>query len=135
MHSINLMDAYVIENLRSNGYSNGQIIEEAEDKNTSTFQHVKENMDFSRLEELEASGNLKSILEDGYQVSFLTSNGLKNLIRLKYGKEEREDYTFEDFTVDGLELSEAEETELEDLLSQNWTFSKNENGVRISPVN
>lgn len=135
MHSINLMDAYVIENLRSNGYSNTQIIGEAEDKNTSAFQHVKENMDFSRLEDLEASGNLKSILEDGYQVSFLTSNGLKNLIRLKYGKEEGEDYTFEDFTVYGLELSEVEETELEDLLSQNWTFSKNENGVRISPVN
>lgn len=135
MHSINLMDAYVIENLRSNGISNEEIIQKAEEKHTSDFQYVKENMDFSILEGLAASGRLRSILEDGYQVTFMTSNGLKNLIRMKYGKEVDQDYTFDDFIVEGLKISETEEKDLEKMLSQNWTFSKNDDGVKVAPVN
>lgn len=135
MHSINLMDAYVIEMLRSHGVSNETILEETKNKNTETFQSVKENMDFTTLELLEASGNLESILKDGYQVTFLTSNGLKNLIRMKYGKKADEDFTFNDFVVRGLEISDDETKELEALLSQNWNLSKDEDGVTIAPVN
>lgn len=134
MHSINLMDAYAIESLRSNGYSNEEIIDKAEKKETGEFSSVKKGVDYSLLEKLEETGNLRGALENGYQVTFLTANGLKNLIRMKYDKEKDQDYTFENFTVSGLQLAEEDQKELKGLLSQNWQFSLEDNNVTISPA-
>lgn len=134
MHKINLMDAYVIETLRSHGISNQKILEAAENNKTESFHSVKDGMDYSLLDRLHEEGKLQSILEDGYQVTFLTSNGLKNLIRMKYGRTAGEDFSFEDFTVEGLQISDDETAELEALLSQNWILKRSESGVSVAPA-
>ncbi|MCG1009732.1 hypothetical protein J4760_06835 [Salinicoccus sp. ID82-1] len=134
MQSITLAEAYAIESLRSNGYSSTDIIEKVKNGKTEDFKSVSRNTDYSALEEMHASGNLESILNEGYKVKFLTENGLKNLIRMKYGKEDGLDYIYDNNQVTGLQLDEEEQQDLKNMLSQNWVFQAEENGVSITPA-
>src|SRR5699024_2705696 len=104
MNSITLMDAYAIENLRSYGYSNDQILSKVQANDIEEFKKVKENLDFSLLIGMDESIGLKTLLEDGYKVKFLTFNGLKNLIKLKFGKIAEEDDQVDEFKLSGLKL-------------------------------
>ncbi|KKK33369.1 hypothetical protein WN59_11480 [Salinicoccus sediminis] len=134
MQRITLMQAYAIETLRSSGYTNETILEKVRNDEMADFKSADSGMDYSGLVELEAENFLGNILEDGYQVKFLTINGLTNLIRLKYGKKKGEDYRLEDFTVSELGLDDKEADELGNLLSPNWEIRKSGTGVIISPA-
>ncbi len=134
MNSITLMDAYAIENLRSYGYTNEEILSKVQDKDIDEFKKVKENLDFTLLIDMEESVGLKTLLEDGYQVKFLTFNGLKNLIKLKFGKIADEDYKVDDFTLSGLALDETQAADLGNALSSNWQMTKEDDGYKVQPV-
>lgn len=134
MESITLMEAYAIETLRSNGISNEEIVKNVKDKNIEDFKAVKENMDFDALIALNDSANFESIINDGYKVKFLTFNGLKNLIKMKFGKFAEEDYQLEEFVISGLELSEQQQKDLENMLSANWTMENKAGGVTVQPT-
>lgn len=134
MESITLMEAYAIETLRSNGISNEEIVKNVKEKNIEDFKAVKENMDFDALIALNDSANFESIINDGYKVKFLTFNGLKNLIKMKFGKFAEEDYQLEEFVISGLELSEQQQKDLENMLSANWTMENKAGGVTVQPT-
>lgn len=134
MESITLMEAYAIETLRSNGISNEKIVKNVKEKNIEDFKAVKENMDFDALIALNDSANFESIINDGYKVKFLTFNGLKNLIKMKFGKFAEEDYQLEEFVISGLELSEQQQKDLENMLSANWTMENKAGGVTVQPT-
>ncbi|WP_017547698.1 hypothetical protein [Salinicoccus carnicancri] len=134
MHRITLMQAYAIETLRSTGYTNETILEKVRNDEMADFKSADSSMDYSGLCELESENFLGNILEEGYQVKFLTINGLTNLIRMKYGKKEDEDYRLEGFKVSGLELDDKEADELGNLLSTNWEIDKSRRGVIIAPA-
>src|SRR5699024_3862154 len=91
MNSITLMDAYAIENLRSYGYSNDQILSKVQEKHYEEFKKVKDKLDFSMLIDTDESIGLQMLLEDYYKSKFLTFNGLKDLIEVKFGKIAEED--------------------------------------------
>lgn len=59
-------------------------MEKVKNNEIEEFKSVDKNMDYSTLIELNESNFLGNILEEGYQVKFLTINGLTNLIRMKY---------------------------------------------------
>src|SRR5690625_3731985 len=134
MNSITLMDAYAIENLRSYGYTNEEILSKVKDKDIDEFKKVKENLDFTLLIDMEESVGLKTLLEDGYQVKFLTFNGLKNLIKLKFGKLAEEDYQVDEFTLSGLKLDEGQASELKKALSPNWQMKEEDGSYKVEPV-
>lgn len=134
MQSITLADAYAIESLRSNDYTNSDIIEKVKDGKTDDFKSVNKNTDYSVLDALNASGDLEAVLNDGYQVKFVTENGLKNLIKMKYGKEDGLDYLYDNNQVTGLQLDEDAQQDLKNMLSQNWVFKAEENGISITPA-
>lgn len=134
MQRITLMEAYAIETLRSNGYSNEEITSKVRNNEIASFRSADKNMDYSTLVELDEQDFLGNILEEGYQVKFLTINGLTNLIRMKYEKESGRDYELDDFVLSGLQLDEEERLELERLLSSNWHFSALDNGITIAPA-
>src|SRR5690625_4713180 len=90
MKQITLMEAYLIEILRSNDVSKNDILQAVENKKVTKFQTYHKDFDFTLLYELQK--NLKDILIKGYQVKFLTLSGLKNLLRMKYDIEEGNDY-------------------------------------------
>lgn len=133
MQRITMMEAYGIETLKNNGYSNEEITEKVRNNEIEEFKSVDKNMDYSTLIELNESNFLGNILKEGYQVKFLTINGLTNLIRMKYKKEPDEDYKLERFVLSELQLDEESSEELENLLSSNWRFSETKNGISISP--
>lgn len=134
MESITLMEAYAIETLRSNGISNDKIIENIKANDLEEFKAVKENMDFDALVELSKNAGFEAIINEGYKVKFLTFNGLKNLIKMKFGKFAEEDYQLEAFVISGLELSADQEKDLENMLSANWTLESEAGGVTVKPT-
>ena len=134
MNSITLMDAYAIENLRSYGYSNDQILSKVQANDIEEFKKVKENLDFSLLIGMDESIGLKTLLEDGYKVKFLTFNGLKNLIRLKFGKIAEEDYQVDEFKLSGLDLDESQALDLGNALSSNWQMIEEQGAYKVQPV-
>ncbi len=134
MESITLMEAYAIETLRGNGISNDKIIENIKANDLDEFKAVKENMDFDALVELSKNADFEAIVNDGYKVKFLTFNGLKNLIKMKFGKFADEDYQVDDFVITGLELDENQQKDLENMLSANWTLDSEAGGVTVKPT-
>lgn len=134
MESITLMEAYAIETLRSNGISNDKIIENIKANNLEEFKAVKENMDFDALVELSKNADFEAIVNDGYKVKFLTFNGLKNLIKMKFGKFADEDYQVDEFVISGLEISEDQQKDLEYMLSANWILDSEAGGVTVKPT-
>lgn len=134
MESITLMEAYAIETLRGNGISNDKIIKNIKANDLEEFKAVKENMDFDALVELSKNADFEAIVNDGYKVKFLTFNGLKNLIKMKFGKFADEDYQVDEFVISGLELDENQQKDLENILSANWTLESEAGGVTVKPA-
>lgn len=134
VHKISLMEVYVIETLRANGISDETIIQKVKEKKLDEFKHYHDRFDFTLLYELEQLGILKDVLENGYEIKFLTFTGLVNVLRLKFNKEENEDYHVENFTVLNLSLSEQETDVLKQMLSNNWRLTTIDNYVMIQPI-
>src|SRR5699024_5899639 len=134
MESITLMEAYAIETLRGNGIINDKIIKSIKANDLEEFKAVKEHMDFDALVELSKNADFEAIVNDGYKVKFLTFNGLKNLIKMKFGKFADEDYQVDDFVITGLELDKNQQQDLENMLSANWKLCGEAVGVTVNPT-
>ena len=126
------MDVYLIEHLRNAGISDNEIIKEVQALNADTYQYVNDSFDFTRLHDL--SDQIETILDEGYQVKFLTFTGLVNLLRLKFQKEKTVDYEEEEFVITNLQMSDNELKELKQIVSPNWKIRKENDGVRIEPI-
>ncbi len=126
------MDVYLIEHLKNAGISDNEIIKEVQALNADTYQYVNDSFDFTRLHDL--SDQIEKILEEGYQVKFLTFTGLVNLLRIKFKKEETADYDVDEFVVSKLSLTASELMELKQIVSPNWEIRKENEGVRIKPI-
>lgn len=125
-NKITLMDAYVIETLRSKGMSNEQLIMELEQKNLDALKNINPNYDYHDLVTLyeQDKSAFTSILTDGYEVKFVTMGGLKGLLELKFDKIADRDYTLTDKGIEHLEMEEHQLHVLNQLLSRNWTIEQ-----------
>ncbi|RKQ27977.1 hypothetical protein [Oceanobacillus halophilus] len=123
LQKISLMDAYMIETLRSKGVTNQELIEA---KDINAWNRLHESFDFQELLNLREKdpAAFETIIEDGYQVKFVTFNGLKNLLRLKFHKMEDVDYQSVERGIRGLSLNENDRNQLTSLLSNNWTVKE-----------
>lgn len=133
IHEITLMEAYLIEALKSSDASHSEIISYVRQKEADQMQRVAQSdSDFTLLYELE--GQLEDILRDGYRVKFLTFPGLQRLLLLQVEKEADLDYTLNGFTVEGLSLTTEEAEKVETFLSKNWTLTKTGETYTIQPT-
>lgn len=133
IHEITLMEAYLIEALKSSDASHSEIISYVRQRKADQMQRVAQSdSDFTLLYELE--GQLEDILRDGYRVKFLTFPGLQRLLLLQVEKEADLDYTLNGFTVEGLSLTTEEAEKVETFLSKNWTFTKTGETYTIQPT-
>ncbi|MFY3790753.1 hypothetical protein ACOQFO_03435 [Ureibacillus sp. MALMAid1270] len=135
LNTINLMDAFIIETVRSNGVSNEEIIQKTLNKDVDTWREFSKDFKFERLIELaEDEEAFKSIIEDGYKVSFVTRNGLKNLMRLKFQITEN-DYEQVENGYLNLEISEDQLAGIKQFISGNWNIheiERNESTVKVN---
>ncbi|TQR20371.1 hypothetical protein [Psychrobacillus vulpis] len=125
-NKISMMDAFLIETLRSNGISNDEILTKLEQKDLRTWENEYPNNRFSVLITLfeEDQTKFKSILMDGYSVKFITMNGLKNLLKLKFEKIDDRDYQLHENGIECLEIDEQQLSSLKQLLSINWIIQE-----------
>lgn len=128
-HSISLKDAYIIETLRSNKISNQEIIEKVESNNTMTWQEVNIYIDGERLVQLAKEVSLRSVIEDGYKVKFVTLKGLMNLLKLKFDKVEEMDYELTTYGIAKLCVDDNELIAIQNMLSRNWIVESEEGTV------
>lgn len=125
-NKISLMDAYMIETLRSSGISNEEIVMLFEKKDISSLDHISPKFNFNNLLKLyeHDKDTFKSVLQDGYTVKFLTMNGLKNLLQMKFNKVAEQDYQISDTGILNLEIDVQSIPALEQLLSINWVIKE-----------
>lgn len=131
MEQLTLMEAYLIEVLRSNGITEEEIIEAVENKQVDKFKEVNENFDFNGLYNI--GDQLPEILASGYQVKFLTLPGLVNLLRMKHNKEEGKDFVKEKTSITNLSLTQEEQEAINQWLSVNWTLKEADETYEIVP--
>lgn len=125
-NKISMMDAYMIEVLRSNGISNEEILDRLERKDSSDWENLKPKFDFNELIKLfeQDKNGFKSVLADGYTVKFLTMNGLKNLLKMKFNKIAGQDYEISDTGIHHLAIESQNFPALQQLLSINWVMEE-----------
>lgn len=118
IQKITLMELYLIETLRANDISNEEIIKQVQARTIENFKQYDEQFDFTGLYALDESGILNEVLENGYEIKFLTFTGLVNVLNLVFNKRENEDYKVKDFTISHLQLTEEATTTLTQMLSR-----------------
>ncbi|WP_442637181.1 hypothetical protein [Rossellomorea marisflavi] len=122
-YKITMMDAYAIESLREKGITNEVLLAAAASGDTTRLLEADPEGSFDALLKLgEDRDALESILNDGYQIKFVTYNGLRNLLRMKF----RKPFTELDNGIEGLHLSVEELIQLKKLLSSNWVLKAEE---------
>ncbi|MFC7366501.1 MULTISPECIES: hypothetical protein [Bhargavaea] len=134
---LSLMEAYMVESLRSKGISNEELFALVEQGDAEGLKEIEPRFDYGELVEaaqmdLEA---FRSALLDSYEVRFVTFNGLKNLLRMRFGKEEERDYTLTETGIQGLQLTSHEREQLNDMLSANWQVTSDGSGAVTVELN
>lgn len=126
VNKISLPVVYKIETVRSKGVSNQELLAKLESGDVSSWNDFNENFDFNELVELykENPEMFKSIIENGYAVKFVTLPGIKNILKLKFGLLEDEDYKSTDKGITGLQVSDEQYAVIKQMLSKNWKIEE-----------
>ncbi|WP_332645747.1 hypothetical protein [Lysinibacillus sp. 54212] len=128
---ISLMEAYSIEALKEQGITLDRATKKLESGQLEDW-NEKFQLDFSLLQELyKANPSLfKEAYQSKYKIKFVTINGLKNLLRLKFNIEETQ-YTIVENGILHLQTDEEIEDRIRYMLSSNWTVLRDESGLSI----
>ncbi|MER2006586.1 MAG: hypothetical protein ABS939_03960 [Psychrobacillus sp.] len=121
---LSMMEAVLLESLRSNGVSNQELLNNLDGRSwEETF-----STEYEALLNIYSQDKQQFIelLENGYSVKFITFNGLKNLLKMKFNKLEEQDYKIVDNTFELLELNPQQLSTLKQLLSINWVVDEHE---------
>lgn len=112
----------MIEKLRHHNLSDDELLSRFEKKDIIFFEEIKFDFDVNELLKLyeQSPITFKSILLDGYTIKFVTLNGLKNLLKIKFDKVDERDYKLLDNGISHLIIEENAYPVLKQMLSQNW---------------
>lgn len=125
---ISLLEAYIIETLKGHGVSLEEIERRiAEDQLTEWEQQFK--FDFSCLKKMDTN-LLQNAFAGRYRVKFVTINGLKNLLRMRF---EIQDIQYKEVENGLLNLSidKTIEEQIRHMLSSNWTVTRTGDEISI----
>lgn len=120
---ISMMEAYNIEALKKDGYTYESVVERIDLDEDERIASLK------ALYEKDAS-LLKEAFTGNYRVSFVTRNGLRNILHLRYDIP-LDSYKVEENGIFDIEMNEDVEKEVAAFISMNWTLKREENRVSI----
>lgn len=125
VHRINLMEAFLIETLRGDRVSNTELLDRTYKKEIEEWQSLYPKLDFQGLvtladKDFEA---FKSIIQDGYKIKFVTMNGLKNLLKLRFSITENE-YNQSEKGIENVKVNNEQLSWIEQILSGNWRIKE-----------
>lgn len=122
-----MIEAYGIELLRANSIEWASVKQQFE-QNQWTFHNIEQNFDFSALQNLfeEDRYQFEQAFQGNYEVKFLTINGLRNILRLRFGITEN-GYTMleQGNGLSNITASEEIERQIRSILSKNWKVERN----------
>ena len=125
--AISMIEAYGMELLRANAIEWVTVKQQFEQKQW-IFHSIKQNFDFSALQHLfeENPSQFERAFQGDYKVKFLTINGLRNILRLRFGIAEN-GYTLleQGNGLANIEASEEMERQIRAILSKNWKVERN----------
>lgn len=127
--AISLMEAYLIERLRPK-FSYEQVVKQFDRNDLSLFENLKS--DFSLLQQLheENPALLKEAYTNAYKVKFLTINGLKNLLQMRFNIDETT-YDLQEFGAYNVLADEQTEKAIAALVSSNWKIERHGDKINI----
>ncbi|MES9682679.1 hypothetical protein ABWK22_07085 [Gottfriedia acidiceleris] len=124
--SIAINNAIMIESLRSAGVENIQLINAVKEENFAfLYQYGNGFPDWETLIKLYKNNedDFKKIINDGYQIKFLTKGSLMTLLKYKFGIEVEKDYEDMGTAIQGIYLSEEAINLIKHTLAANWNLS------------
>lgn len=125
---ISLLEAYIIETLKGYGISLEEIERRiAEDQLAEWQQQFK--FDFSVLKKMDAN-LLQNAFAGRYRVKFVTINGLKNLLRMRFDIQDIH-YKEVESGLLNLSIDKTIEEQIRNMLSSNWTVTRTGDEISI----
>ncbi|MER1958401.1 MAG: hypothetical protein ABS942_13555 [Solibacillus sp.] len=129
---ISMVEAYGIELLKSNGISYEQVSQQFSENKIDL--QIEENFDFAVLKTLfDTDGKaFEQAYAGNYTVKFLTINGLRNLLRMRFGIQVDVYETLEAGNgLSGVPATAETEQQLRLLVSSNWKVDRHGNTLTL----
>lgn len=130
--AISMMEAYGIELLKANGITYEQLSQQFSENNTAILK--EESFDFSVLKALFDADQqaFAQAYAGNYSVKFLTINGLRNILRMRFGIEPEAYETLEAGNgLSGVPATEEIEKQLRNFMSSNWKVERHANMLTL----
>ena len=130
--AISMMEAYGIELLKSNGIPYEQVSQQFSENKLDL--QIEENFDFAVLKTLfDTDGKaFEQAYTGNYTVKFLTINGLRNLLRMRFGIQVDVYETLEAGNgLSGVPATAETEQQLRLLVSSNWKVDRHGNTLTL----
>ncbi|MEO4055191.1 hypothetical protein [Solibacillus sp. CAU 1738] len=126
---ISMMEAFIIESLKTK-YDYEQVEQQLNTRDLSLFKDF--NVDLTLIQKLYDNNptELKEAYTNTYTVKFLTINGLKNILRLRYGLNE-ENYDVQEFGLYGITVDTDTEKAISSILSSNWKITRDGEKINL----
>ncbi|NEW05027.1 hypothetical protein GK047_03205 [Paenibacillus sp. SYP-B3998] len=112
-----------LEMIRAKGFTDAETIELLKRNNETELLaaiHSEINWEGFIAYNHEHGELLKAAVLDGYQFSFITIGGIKNLLSIKFNKHEGADYEIQGSFITKLKLSEADFLRIRLLVPKHW---------------
>ena len=120
---ISMMEAYAIEALKKDGFTYDTVIQALNTNEPEQVQLLKSLYEKN-------DGILQQAFNGQYKVSFVTINGLKNLLNIRFNVNPKS-YRVEANGLYDIEMNKAIEKEIADFISPNWTIKRQDEHVSI----
>lgn len=131
MTIINLMQAYELDKLSKLDLSDEEILRALRAGDVSAWQEQVPNYEFSETIALYKEGEQQFLgaLHGHYQIKYVTLPGIQRLLYLRFQLEEGKDYRLLETGIQHLTCDEETVTKLQQMLSTNWSLTKQADGA------
>ncbi len=126
MTIINLMQAYELDKLSKLNFSDEEILCALRAGDVSAWQEQVPNYEFSETMALFQGGEqgFLDALHGHYRIKYVTLPGIQRLLHLRFNLEEGVDYQLLENGIQHLMCDEETVTKLQQMLSTNWSLTK-----------
>ncbi|WP_336634669.1 hypothetical protein [Lysinibacillus fusiformis] len=126
MTIINLMQAYELDKLSKLNFSDEEILRALRAGDVSAWQELVPNYEFSETMALFQDGEQEFLdaLHGHYRIKYVTLPGIQRLLHLRFNLEEGVDYQLLETGIQHLVCDEETVTKLQQMLSTNWSLTK-----------
>ena len=130
MTIINLMQAYELDKLSKLNLSDEEILRALRSGDVSAWQEQVSNYEFSETMALYQEGERQFLnaYHGHYRIKYVTLPGIQRLLQLRFQLEEGKDYQLLETGIQHLTCDEETVTRLQQMLSTNWSLTKQEDG-------